>query len=77
MRWSLSLLHVHSIWCYFSLLDLTDSDTITELLRQAGGEGTLLHQSPDRDLPLTPADLHSVSIDLDEFESARAKSKSL
>ena len=59
------------------LLDLTDSDTITELLRQAGGEGTLLHQSPDRDLPLTPADLHSVSIDLDEFESARAKSKSL
>jgi len=61
----------------FHLSDLTDSDTIAELLRKAGGELTLQRQSPDQNLPLSRDELRSVSIDLDEFENARAKSRSL
>lgn len=66
--------------------DLADSDAITELLKQAGGEretsgnSDTLTPSPSSPEPisiLSPSQFNSISIDLEEFGSARAKSKSL
>ncbi len=76
-----------SLLLHNTCTELTDSDAITNALKAAGGDreslktGTLPRpvssSSPSDATPLNPSEFHKVVINMDEYGTARAKSRSM